>query len=167
MIKFAKTSFFSLSLSLLHNNNNRVQCSGEGFNMHVLILSFFSLSGKSRIYIFSNFYLRVYHEDRSVRFCTTFDSVSAECLELAWFHHCHDWVTQIEYSKWMPVCQCSSQATFWDFWPFWQGTKDNFLMRFKSQKLAWSRVQKSLTNWLELWTSFEEPLLTFCNFLWE
>ena len=53
---------------------------------------FSSLSGKSRIYIFSNFYLRVCHEDHSLRFCITSNSVFTECLEFAWFHHCHDWV---------------------------------------------------------------------------
>ena len=53
---------------------------------------FSSLSGKSRIYIFSNFYLRVCHEDHSLRFCITSYSVFTECLEFAWFHHCHDWV---------------------------------------------------------------------------
>lgn len=52
--------------------------------------SIFSFAGKSRIYIFSNFYLRVRHEDHSLWFLAASDSVSTECLELAWFHHRHD-----------------------------------------------------------------------------
>ena len=47
-------------------------------------------SGKSRIYIFSNFHLRVLHEDHSLRFMAASDSVPAECLEHSGFHHCHD-----------------------------------------------------------------------------
>ena len=47
-------------------------------------------SGKSRIYIFSNFHLRVLHEDHSLRFMAASDSVPAERLEHSGFHHCHD-----------------------------------------------------------------------------
>lgn len=56
-------------------------------------LCFLSFSGKSRIYIFSNFYLRVRHEDHSLRFLATWDSLPTECLEFARFYYRHDRVS--------------------------------------------------------------------------
>ena len=65
-------------------------------------------SGKSRIYIFSNFHLRVLHEDHSLRFMAASDSVPAECLEHSGFHHCHDRVNMF----------CVFYGNFGRFWPF-------------------------------------------------
>ena len=50
---------------------------------------------KSRIYIFSNFHLRVLHEDHSLRFMAASDSLPTECLERAGFHYRHDRVRRI------------------------------------------------------------------------
>ena len=56
---------------------------------------FFYFAGKNWVYIFSNFYRWVLHEDHSLRFMAASDSLPTECLERAGFHYRHDRVRRI------------------------------------------------------------------------
>ena len=48
--------------------------------------------GTNRIYIFGNIYWGVYHENHCIWVLATSYCVSTEYVELAGFHHRHDWV---------------------------------------------------------------------------